>query len=392
MAVLDVATLVAAAKARTGLDDFGEDTWQEGLEVLVKALAMEGDLNELGEAVFADQLTGMLSKRLDIESWYARHPEIDEQEINAPLFGIGMPRTGSTALSCLLACDPKRRSLRTWEADNPCPPPETATEGHDPRIAASAATIEISRQMFPDFVGMLPSSPTGPQECILVTAFDFRSQVFEGYALLPSYTEWLLRCDMVPAYRYHKRVLKLLQWRCPPTLWWLKSPAHMASIEALDAVYPDSRFIMTHRDIGDVLPSVCALKLALGAPLLAKQDAAALGQHELALWAEQLRRTIAFRRDGRSHRFFDVSFAELQQDPIKAVESLYLLLGDDLSAETRRRMQRWWAESAEDRRRGARGDLATFGLEARQIAEQFGFYHDYLGIGSNGPAEKGTGA
>lgn len=105
MAELDVATLVAEAENRTGLDDFGPDTWQEGLEVLVAALNREGNLNELGEAVFADQLTGLLAKRLEIERWYRDHPEIDEQEIVAPLFGLGMPRTGSTALSFLLACD-----------------------------------------------------------------------------------------------------------------------------------------------------------------------------------------------------------------------------------------------------------------------------------------------
>jgi hypothetical protein len=84
MAVLDPSALVAAARARTGLDDLGEDTWQEGLEVLVRALATEASLNELGEAVFSDHLTGYLTKRLEIERWYADHPEINEQEIVAP--------------------------------------------------------------------------------------------------------------------------------------------------------------------------------------------------------------------------------------------------------------------------------------------------------------------
>src|SRR4051812_37285742 len=206
--MLEVAALVSAARARAGHDDFGEDTWQEGLGVLVRALSTEGSLNEIGEEVFADQIVGYLASRLEIEHWYARHPEIDEQEIVAPLFGIGMPRTGSTALSFLLAADRSRRSLRTWEAASPCPPPETATEHTDPRIERSAAGIELTNAMFPDFVGMLPSSPTGPAECLLIMALDFRSMVFEGMALLPSLTEWLMSCDMEPAYRYHKRVLK----------------------------------------------------------------------------------------------------------------------------------------------------------------------------------------
>jgi hypothetical protein len=378
--MLDVANLVAAARDRAGYADFGEDTWQEGLEVLVKALVTEGSLNELGEQVYADQLVGYLINRLQIEWWYAAHPEIDEQEIVAPLFGLGMPRTGSTALSFLLASDRARRSLRTWEAGSPCPPPETATEDTDPRIAESAVGIEISNQMFPDFVGMLPSSPTGPQECILLMALDFRSQVFEGMSLMPSYTEWLLACDMKPAYRYHKRVLKLLQWHCPPTRWWLKSPAHMPSIGALDAVYPDARFVMTHRDIGDVLPSVCALKRALMSPLTTHQDLLALGRHEAELWSESLRRVIGFRDGGQEHRFFDVGFAELQRDPIGAAERLYRDMGDDLTDQTRQRMATWWRGSEADRRRGPRPDPSAFGLAVSDVHSAFAFYHERFAI------------
>src|SRR5678815_4177623 len=81
----------------------------------------------------SDQIVGYLVNRLHVEQWYALHPEIDEQEIVAPLIGLGLPRTGSTALSFLLAQDPARRSLRNWEAVKPCPPPETATEHTDPR-------------------------------------------------------------------------------------------------------------------------------------------------------------------------------------------------------------------------------------------------------------------
>ncbi|MCU1450215.1 MAG: hypothetical protein JWP02_2385, partial [Acidimicrobiales bacterium] len=297
MTALDAATLVASACERAGHDEFGADTWQEGLDVLVWALVHEASLNELGEAVFADQIVGYLVNRLEVENWYARHPEIDDEEIAAPLFGVGMPRTGSTAVSFLLACDRSRRYLRTWEASAPCPPPETATEDSDPRIAVAAAGIEMTHQMFPDFAGMLPSSPTGPQECILLTALDFRSQVFEGMALLPSFTKWFLSSDATPGYRYHKRVLKLLQWRCPPTRWWLKSPAHLTTIDALVTVYPDARFVMTHRDLGHVLPSVCALKHALGSPLGAL-DLNALGRHETELWSSSLRTTIEFRDDG----------------------------------------------------------------------------------------------
>ena len=377
---LHVDQLVEAAIARAGSDDFGGDTWREGLEVLVDSLIAESALNELGESVMIDQILGLLVNRLEVEQWYARHPEIDEQEIVAPLFGLGLPRTGSTALSFLLASDTARRSLRTWEAAKPCPPPETATEHTDKRIAETQMGIDMTNEMFPGFVGMLPTSATGPQECILLMALDFRSQLFEGMARIPSYSSWLLSCDMEPAYRYHRRVLQLLQWRCPPERWWLKTPAHMHSIAALDRVYPDARFVMTHRDVGKVLPSVCAVFEALSNVLTDHPDAVAIGTHNSELWRYSLQRLIEFRDNGNDGRFFDVSFAAVQRDPIDAVAQLYAELGDDLSGDARRRMQNWWLESSKERSGPHTYKAETFGLSPAKIREQFAFYYDRFDV------------
>jgi hypothetical protein len=377
---IHVDQLVETAIARAESDDFGGDTWREGLDVLVDSLIAESALNELGESVMIDQIVGLLVNRLEVEQWHARYPEIDEQEIVAPLFGLGLPRTGSTALSFLLASDTARRSLRTWEAAKPCPPPETATEYTDPRIAETQVGIDMTNEMFPGFVGMLPTSATGPQECILLMALDFRSQLFEGMARIPAYSSWLLSCDMEPAYRYHRRVLQLLQWRCPPERWWLKTPAHMHSIDALDRVYPDARFVMTHRDVGKVLPSVCALFEAFSNVLTEHPDLMAIGTHNCELWRYSLQRLIEFRDSGNESRFFDISFAAVQRDPINAVAQLYAQLGDDLSGDARRRMQDWWLESSKERSGPHTYKAETFGLHPADFREQFAFYYERFDI------------
>ena len=53
-----------------------------------------------------------LVNRLEVEHWYHIHPEIDEEQIVAPLFGVGLPRTGTTALIYMLARDPSTRTLK----------------------------------------------------------------------------------------------------------------------------------------------------------------------------------------------------------------------------------------------------------------------------------------
>ena len=377
---MQIDQLVAAACERAGSTDLGEDSWREPLEVLIHSWNTEAALNDLGVSAATDMAVGFLANRLQVEQWYARHPEIDEQEIVAPLFGLGLPRTGSTATSYLIAQDRARRSLRVWEAASPCPPPETATEHTDPRIADAQAGIDFTNELFPGFAGMLPAEAEGPQECLLLMALDFRSQIFEGLAHIPTYTRWLLDCDMKPAYRYHKRVLKLLQWRCPPDRWWLRTPAHMHSIDGLDAVYPDARFVMTHRDVSQVLPSVCALYDTLSRMLTDRPDPVAIGAQNLEVWRTAIERLIAFRDAGNEHRFHDLAFEDVQRDPIGAMERLYADLGDELTAGVRRRMQTWWTESSKDRSGPHRYEAEAFGLDLADIADQFAFYHQRFDV------------
>ncbi len=379
---MDIEQLIGTACERAESDDFGGSTWREGLEVLVQSLNTEAALNAMGVEAMTDQIVGYLVNRLQIERWYAAHPEIEDQQIVSPLFGLGLPRTGSTALSFLLAQDPARRSLRVWEAAEPCPPPETATEHSDPRIAAAQAGIDFTNEMFTGFAGMLPSAADGPQECLVPMALEFRSLIFEGMAAIPSYGEWLLQCDMEPAYRYHRRVLKLLQWRCPPDRWWLKTPAHMLSIDALNAVYPDARFVMTHRDVGKVLPSVCALYSTLNTVLTERPDPVAIGTHSCDLWRVALERLIDFRDRGNDDRFYDLAFEAVQDDPMGEVTRLYAELGDDLSSEARQRMQDWWAASSSDRSGPGNYAPETFGLDPMVIATDFAFYSKRFGVGS----------
>jgi hypothetical protein len=377
---MDIDQLVDAACEKAGSSDFGADTWQEGLGILVRSLNDEAALNDMGVAAMTDQIVGNLTNRLEVERWYAEHPEIDDQQIVAPLFGVGLPRTGSTALSFLLAQDPARRSLRVWEAAAPCPPPESATEHTDERIAAAQAGIDFTNEMFAGFAGMLPTAAEGPQECLVLMALDFRSLMFEGMALIPSYSAWLQQCDMEPAYRYHQRVLKLLQWRCPPDRWWLKSPAHMLSIDALDTVYPDARFVMTHRDVGQVLPSVCALYATLAEVLTDRLDAMAIGTHNRRTWRTALERLIDFRDRGNEERVFDLAFADVQRDPIGRVAQLYTDLGDELTDEACTRMTQWWAKSSKDRAGPAAYPAAEFGLDADTIAAEFAFYYERFDV------------
>src|SRR3977135_2447053 len=137
------------ARAATGLAAFGPPQYREVLERTVEALNTEAELSEMGAVIQHATISNALIQRLKVEDTYARHPEIDDEVVGGPVFVIGLPRTGTTALSQLVAADPQFRSLRMWESQAPTPPPEGATQYTDPRIARAAEGIAMMDEMLP---------------------------------------------------------------------------------------------------------------------------------------------------------------------------------------------------------------------------------------------------
>ena len=321
----------------------------------------------------------LLSSRLRVEDTYRAHPEIDDEEVEGPVFVIGLPRTGTTALSQLVAADPQFRSLRLWESSSPCPPPESATEHSDPRIAETEAGLAMMNEMFPLMQTMHHEEATTPTECQDLLGMSFRTVHFDGFGRVPSYLAWVTECDMRDTYRYHRRVLRLLQWHCPPHLWHLKTPVHMFALDALLESYPDAKFLWSHRDPAKVLGSVCSLIHYVRSWSSDRDDADELGAEQLERWWLAVSRAMDFRDRVGDDRFADLSFADLQVDPVRAH-------GVGLRAD-RRRVLRRVARRRErlGRRATSRAshghhsyDLSDFGLTPTRCASASRRYLDDL--------------
>jgi hypothetical protein len=373
--------LLERARKETGLAHFGEEGFREGLERLVHSADTEAHLTQTGAAVFDLSVLDLLKQRLTIEEWFVRHPEIDEQEIAAPLIGLGLPRTGSTALACMLAEDPAARVMRNWEQMQVCPPPERSTYETDPRIELGREKMRIRNERFPRMKQMVPSSATSPAECQNLMGMDFRSQIFQAMFCVPSYVRWLFReARLVGTYRFVKRVLKLLQWHCPPTNWRLKNPSHILFIDDLNEVFPDARFWMTHRDIGAVVPSVADLYFELHKAFSERIDKVWMGAVNKEFCELGMRRLIAFRDAGNDHRFFDIRFDEFQRDPFPSIEKLYGFLGEELSETARARMAAWRDATPRDKHGVRSLDPADYGLDCDELRARFMFYRKRFGI------------
>ncbi|AGB22004.1 hypothetical protein Mycsm_01603 [Mycobacterium sp. JS623] len=374
--------LEEGARAATGLDDFGSPYYREGLERTVEALNSEAELSEMGTVIQHATISNALIQRLKIEDTYTRHPEIDKEVVGGPVFVIGLPRTGTTALSQLVAADPQFRSLRMWESQAPTPPPEAATQYTDPRIAQAEAGLKLMDEMFPLMRMLYNSEATAATECQDLMGMSFRTFHFDGAVRVPSYLAWLMDCDMRETYTFHRRVLKLLQWHCPPALWHLKTPVHMFALDALVEAYPEAKFMWSHRDPAKVMGSVCSLIRYVRSWSSDRDDPVELGAEQLDSWAEAVRRAMDFRKRVGEERFSDVAFAELQSNPVSTLRSSYESLGLVFSEAAADSVARWAAEH----RPGARGahdyELADFGLTPEGVRERFTEYlHTYDATG-----------
>lgn len=373
-----VTELIDDAKRQTGLDDFGGDSWREGLEVLVRAALTEARFNDYGEQSFFASVVKPLVNRLQIEDWYRRHPEIDDQDVEIELVGVGFPRTGSTALSHLLAEDTAFRNLRVWEETQPCPPPGVSPEDDAARLAAAEMAVNMGQDYMAERLrSMLPQSPTGPMEDHDLMALELTAQYFTVWAHIPTYADWFAHHDMEPTYRYEKRALKLLQWKTPEKRWRLKSPTHTLFLDAYEKVFPEARFVQTHRDVGKVLPSVSDLYFTMLQPGNPETDPVYVGELNMEQWGIALDRCLAFRSDpARDAKFFDMGFGAFQADPIGEIRALYRWLGDELTDETVARMEAWRADNPRDKHGRHEYDAAQFGITDDALAKRFGAYRE----------------
>jgi hypothetical protein len=363
--MLDGSKLISEAEQATGLNNWGEPEFRDALDRLCASTGADDAL--------ADQIGTQLQKRLRLYADRAAYPEIATQEIIAPVFVVGFPRSGTTILHGLLAADPRARSPLTWELGAPSPPPHAETAFTDPRIAATQAGIE---QLPQQFRAMHAMGATLPDEDNSIMQMAFRSLNFAATREIPDYVDWLLDCDMAPAFALHRHMLQHLQAFHQREWWVLKAPPHLFALDALFATYPDARIIFTHRDPASIMPSNASLIAFLHEMSGNAVDRAALGKAETAKWCKAMDRAMAFRANHPqlAGRFYDLQYRDFTTDPMAAAEAVYRWLNIALPAEPRAAMAAFLTDSRQGKHGKHDYSPEQFGMTADAIRAEFSDY------------------
>ncbi len=365
--------LIAAAIAETGFDDFGGDSYREGLAVLCESVMKEAQLNEIGAAVVPRSIVSALANRLRVVDWTKRHPEVGDEKIEAPWIVIGIFRAGTTFLSYLLEKDERSRPLLRWEASDSAPPSQ-GDHRNDPRVEAQRAGSAMLDQLNPRIKVVQSEEPDGPTECISVLNQDFKSLTWEAMTNVPAYGQWLRSVDHHSAYQYYRRVLQLLQSGGVRGRWSLKSPHHAMRLDALHAAFPDARLVLLHRDPVVLSASVCSLITTLTGTFSNADHVAYIARHWTQMLEDSIDGVEAFRAANPDVFIHDVQYADLARRPLETMHGVYEAFGDTLEGQPLDAMTAH-VESHPKGRFGRHGyDLAEFGLDGGALTERFARY------------------
>ena len=345
---LDPESLLSTAQRNTRLSDFGDESWREPFMIIARALDEEANLNLMGRMMCRSDMLHFLEGRLLIEATYRQHPEIEAEVITKPFFIIGQGRSGTSALLNVMAKDPDSGSVKTWEAIFPCPPPERSTYFTDPRIERGHELIDQWNRVNPTLTSLHEFAGEVPASCVHFMTFSFMSLWFNQLGQMPSYSSYCAQADWHKAFEYHKRTLKLLQWKNPRKHWVLKSPTHLKMMPTILDVYPDACFVWPHRD--PIKAIVSSVDLAGNMIWARSDDNRMLGFEEYnrpERAVGMLEQPIEWIERGTvpRERLCSVNYVNFIADPVGTVETIYHYFGVELTERARAAMEDYMRDS-----------------------------------------------
>jgi Sulfotransferase family len=379
--MFDAAAIIGEAEEQVGIADTDAGV-RRNLERLVEAILREGAQSSDGLIKTREHLLRDTVNRLEGLKWIGDHPEIAAEPIEAPVFLMGLPRSGTTYFQYLFDRDPRFRLIRTWESLMPSPPP-----GFDPGSAQrrKAQWAEVRARISPPFEGFDAVhliDEDGSDECHAFLEQSFGAAGLNNLYRVPSYFDYLLdEADLAETYRIHKRQLQLLQCKSAPKPWALKYPNHVLAMNEILAVYPDARMVMTHRDPVQTLASICKMTFNLRA----MRSGGAIDKHQvgrdmLHFISRHVDRIVAFDEGPNAGRVVHVDYYALVADPVDEMHRIHAALGIDTPAEVTEAVAAWHRANPKDARGGNPYTLEEYGIDEVQALERFGKYIERFAI------------
>lgn len=385
---LEVPSILAAARRRTGLTDWGDD----GFRVPMSRLLEEADAAEitaLARIMLRQGAITAVANRLRLHAFVARNPEVLSIPIEKPLFILGFPRTGTTLLQNLLTLDEGERALQFWELIAPVPTHEDLERSRRRRMGSARAILAMAYFVAPEQRVIHEIRADSPEECWPLFQNRFSALNNDLATGFTGFGDWLLAQDMVPAYRDYRLHLQVLAHQQRTHRFVLKCPEHLWFLDALLRVFPDAGIVWTHRDPVDSVASYCSLVSLQMRNFYGKVDRERLGAHVARRFQQGVERAMAARARHPEARVYDVDFHTLVADPPETVRRIKEWHGMEHDAASDARVGAWVGEEREDGKGSHVYGTARYGLDADDLRRRFAPYIERFEIPSQRRARAG---
>lgn len=374
---LSAEDMLQTARRETGIDIDDSDILP-ALDRLVASYNIDGQPHEEGAVKLQERLMRVLKNRLRMARDFQAHPEIDEQQIDRPIFICGMARTGSTKTQKLLAASGDFNYLTYWKAFNPAL--ITGDRAESPR-----ARIDDAEAFTRWFDARSPETKCGhsfethePEEESNILEHSLVTPVWYGWAPLDSYLAWLPTVGVKAQFDMLEKALKYLQWQGladPGKRWILKSPLYSGLEPLLLETIPDACLLMTHRSPLDTVGSGLRLLECFYKPFTNRLP-------DPVAYVEGLKASTQAHMDWRAtqaaDRFLDVPFSALVRSPERTLREMYHYADEPLDDASLQRMLDRDRDSPRNKYGKHVYSLEQFGLTAEGIAADFAGYIDFI--------------
>jgi hypothetical protein len=372
---LDAAALLEGAAASLGggaFGDFGDPRWRERFAALVAALDA-AELTTVGRLLTRQELLRSLRSRHLLARALAADPAIAGEAIRSPVIVTGPARSGTTILFELLWLDPGFRAPLAWEALHPLPLPGAAL---DRRAELGECEQELWADVQPEFAAIHELRSDLPVECVTLTEPCFCGPHWPMCVQMPAWVP-----DMDEMYRFHRRILQVLQRGAEPRTWLLKTPGHLMTLGLVFATYPDAWIVQTHRDPAKTMPSTVSTTAMVQWLRAEDVDVGALAAGIEAAFTAALNGVAAARAGGAlPDRFVDVHFQALLRDPVATLRAAYARMGRPFGAEHAERIRAYLAAKPQGKFGTHRYSPEEWGFEAGALRAHLAPYIERFGV------------
>ena len=366
--------LLQKAIRETGLDDFGPDHFLEPLNLLVKDFSTYNQTDTLGRVNFSQMILSSLKNRLNLHHVLKKYPEIENIPIHAPLIVIGLPRTGTTFLQGLLSQVSTLRPLQNRVTHQlPVPQCFATTQQIQQQVITAQAQIDGINWLSPEFIKAHELGTLEPEECNPFLMSSFYALLFCQLVYAPDYFQYVLASNFGDSYTLHKKHLQALSFNREEKTWFLKAPAHIASLVPLLAVYPDARIVFTHRNPLECMPSMASLTAMIRMVCLPTQDLKLIGPGMVKHLQQML--DLGYRtRDAwpaTATPFLDITYKKLVSKPVDTVHQILNHFNIPIPEGMDEKLKSYLAKRTQHRHGIHKYSLDEYGLDEAELMQNF---------------------